>query len=57
MKKRTRGRKITKTNETSIGNVRRGKKKFLIFEKNVNVCLFIYLFIYLFHSWLALGAY
>ena len=59
MKKRIRGReKMTKTIKTAIGTVGREKQKLLIFEKRyVNVCLFIYLFIYLFHSWLKLGAY
>ena len=59
MKKRTRGRgKMTKTNKTAIGTVGRGKQKLLIFEKkHVKMCLFIYLFIHLFHLWLAVGAY
>ena len=59
MKKRTRGRgKMTKTNKTAIGTVGRGKQKLLIFEKKyVKICLFIYLFIHLFHLWLAVGAY
>ena len=59
MKKRTRGRgKMTKTNKTAIGTVGRGKQKLLIFEKKyVTMCLFIYLFIHLFHLWLAVGAY
>ena len=59
MKKRTRGRgKMTKTNKTAIGTVGRGKQKLLIFEKKyVNTCLFICLFIHLFHLWLAVGAY
>jgi hypothetical protein len=59
MKKRTRGRgKMTKTNKTAIGTVGRGKQKLLIFEKKyVKMCLFIYLFIHLFHLWLAVGAY
>ena len=59
MKKRTRGRgKMTKTNKTAIGTVGRGKQKLLMFEKKyVKMCLFIYLFIHLFHLWLAVGAY
>ena len=59
MKKRTRGRgKMTKTNRTAIGTVGRGKQKLLIFEKKyVKTCLFIFLFIHLFHLWLAVGAY
>ena len=59
MKKETRGRgKMTKTNKTAIGTVGRGKQKLLIFEKKyVKMCLFIYLFIHLFHLWLAVGAY
>ena len=59
MKKRTRGRgKMTKTNKTAIGTVGRGKQKLLMFEKKyVKICLFIYLFIHLFHLWLAVGAY
>ena len=59
MKTRTRGRgKMTKTNKTAIGTVGRGKQKLLIFEKKyVKMCLFIYLFIHLFHLWLAVGAY
>ena len=44
---------MTKTNKTAIGTVGRGKQKLLIFEKN----MLIYLFIYSFHLWLALGAY
>ena len=59
MKKETRGRgKMTKTNKTAIGTVGRRKQKLLIFEKKyVKMCLFIYLFIHLFHLWLAVGAY
>ena len=42
---------MTKTNKTSIGTVGRGKQKLLIFEKKCK-CVFVYLFIHLFISFM-----
>jgi hypothetical protein len=53
MKKRIRGReKMTKTIKTAIGTVGREKQKLLIFEKKIRKCVFVYLFIHLFISFM-----